>query len=370
MLKQKIIILIIIVMLFCYNFLIFSQPCPVPHIFSSGSVISASELNDNFSALCDRTLDSIVDVDAITDLTIGSILEWDGVNWSVANDLSWQRDMTLDGNLIVHGGTYILGGDGDVNDDGICNLTDSLLVYQYLSGLTDLTELQYLRADVNGDLRVTITDRDFIARYHVGLYTMDEIHHSVGKRIIDRTIGVTDTGNVGIGELEPQQKLDVAGTVRAQGLIIEGGSYTLGGNGDINNDGSTDNIDGLIVAEYVGGNRQLTPDEYSIADINGDGKVTMTDSLLINMIYVNLITIDEANHSVGKHMTDSAISIFEEGNVGIGILGPQRKLHVNDVMRLEPRDTEPAVPSAGDLYFDSTSNKLRCYDGSTWQDCF
>jgi hypothetical protein len=63
----------------------------------------------------------------------------------------------------------------------------------------------------------------------------------------------------------------------------------------------------------------------------------------------------------------SSIDISATGNVGIGTAAPQRKLHVMDVMRLEPAP-EPATPGKGDLYFDSTTNKLRCYDGTIWHD--
>jgi hypothetical protein len=57
------------------------------------------------------------------------------------------------------------------------------------------------------------------------------------------------------------------------------------------------------------------------------------------------------------------------GGFGIGIQ-PQRALHINDVMRLEPRNTAPSSPSKGDIYFDNTLNKLRVYDGTTWQNCW
>lgn len=59
-----------------------------------------------------------------------------------------------------------------------------------------------------------------------------------------------------------------------------------------------------------------------------------------------------------------------DGNVGIGVSNPQRKLHVNDVMRLEPRNTPPSNPAKGDMYFDGTLNKLRVYDGTVWQNCW
>jgi len=63
----------------------------------------------------------------------------------------------------------------------------------------------------------------------------------------------------------------------------------------------------------------------------------------------------------------NSVYISEEGNVGIGTSTPARKLHVSDVMRLEPTTT-PASPAKGDIYFDATSNKARCYDGTEWHD--
>jgi hypothetical protein len=32
--------------------------------------------------------------------------------------------------------------------------------------------------------------------------------------------------------------------------------------------------------------------------------------------------------------------------------------------------TAPASPIAGDIYFDSASAKLRCYDGTGWNNLF
>ena len=66
----------------------------------------------------------------------------------------------------------------------------------------------------------------------------------------------------------------------------------------------------------------------------------------------------------------SADFIVPSGNVGIGTSSPQRVLHINDVMRLEPRATAPSSPSEGDIYMDSSTHKLRVYDGTSWQDCW
>ena len=69
---------------------------------------------------------------------------------------------------------------------------------------------------------------------------------------------------------------------------------------------------------------------------------------------------------------DGGNSYFQNhgGNFGIGTSSPARTLHVNAVMRLEPIATAPTTPAKGDMYFDSTLNKLRVYDGATWQNCW
>lgn len=66
----------------------------------------------------------------------------------------------------------------------------------------------------------------------------------------------------------------------------------------------------------------------------------------------------------------STTLLVDETKVGIGTTTPARTLHVNDVMRLEPRATAPSSPSAGDMYFDSVVTKLMVYDGATWQACW
>ncbi len=52
------------------------------------------------------------------------------------------------------------------------------------------------------------------------------------------------------------------------------------------------------------------------------------------------------------------------GNVGIGTNTPEQKLHINDVMRLEPRATAPDNAQKGDIYFSSVHNTLMIYTGA------
>ena len=53
--------------------------------------------------------------------------------------------------------------------------------------------------------------------------------------------------------------------------------------------------------------------------------------------------------------------------VGVGTMSPQRNLHVNNVMRLEPRATAPSSPSKGDIYMDNSDNILKYFNGSSWE---
>ncbi len=64
------------------------------------------------------------------------------------------------------------------------------------------------------------------------------------------------------------------------------------------------------------------------------------------------------------------IVIDTSGNVGVSTASPARPLHVNDVMRIEPRSSAPSSASQGDIYMNSTTSKLMVYDGSTWQACW
>lgn len=54
---------------------------------------------------------------------------------------------------------------------------------------------------------------------------------------------------------------------------------------------------------------------------------------------------------------------------GLTVQGADGTVQVNELLSLPPR-AEPASGSAGDIYFDSTTSKLRCHDGTAWNDLF
>ncbi len=62
--------------------------------------------------------------------------------------------------------------DGDVNGDGVVNMSDGLLVMRHALGLINLTDEQLAHANVNGDDRVNTEDAVIINRIAMGLGTL------------------------------------------------------------------------------------------------------------------------------------------------------------------------------------------------------
>ncbi|MFH2144206.1 MAG: hypothetical protein ABIJ97_17395 [Bacteroidota bacterium] len=115
---------------------------------------------------------------------------------------------------------------------------------------------------------------------------------------------------------------------------------------------STDGKQGSIVfGDYSSGGTYMyanNPNQFKVRA--SGGYVFHCDPALneINTVYINPMT----------------------GDLGLGIEYPARKLHIKDVMRLEPRPLPPMPASAGDIYYNSLDNKLKVYNGTVWMDCY
>jgi hypothetical protein len=160
----------------------------------------------------------------------------------------------------------------------------------------------------------------------------------------DSSFVVTSAGNIGIGTDNPQLKLTVEGDI-----IANGGKY------------------------FVSGPMQSTFPSGVQGSLIYGSRAAGTQYPFLNSGNLILQSTSDVNRDI-LFVTGSApsikMNISSTGNVGIGTVNPQRTLHVNDVMRLEPRSTAPTSPGKGDMYFDGTINKLRVYDGTTWQNCW
>jgi hypothetical protein len=93
----------------------------------------------------------------------------------------------------------------------------------------------------------------------------------------------------------------------------------------------------------------------------GDTFYNTTDSALYVYDGTSWVPVDTNSYifTSGTSMTLGSNSITETNLKG--------KVNIDQVLHLKP-GTAPASPSEGDIYMDATSHKLRCWDGTSWQD--
>ncbi len=134
---------------------------------------------------------------------------------------------------------------------------------------------------------------------------------------------------------------------------------------------------------YIGIGSQTPPSPLTIVKSAPDAPISIrlqNWSGNASKIAADRGLVFSADHDNNSGNTQSFISFEVDANehmqipangiVAIGRSGPDVALHVKDILRLEPRSAEPVSPLQGTVYFDSSTAKLRCYDGSAWQNLF
>jgi hypothetical protein len=175
---------------------------------------------------------------------------------------------------------------------------------------------------------------------------------------------IDSSGNVGIGNTSPTSRLRIAqSSSTAYGLYSTTPFVGLTAGNTVN------------MAYFAGGRisdgLRIINYRNSAGSDNGNWQ---TESYTIERNVDNVapqaaVRFGEANLSIDVGGVER-FRINNAGDVGIGTTSPTRRLHVSDVMRLEPRATAPGSPNKGDIYFDSSDDKLKCYDGTAWQNLF
>jgi hypothetical protein len=158
---------------------------------------------------------------------------------------------------------------------------------------------------------------------------------------------VLKSGNLGIGEVAPTSRLHIKGS------------------------GSTSATTSLLVQNSAGTQLMSVRDD----GVNTMQKLVLTSSLRLT----NINTENDAYTSIYLNGSNGNAYFPQTITIGAGLLSPNAsaKLQVDSTTSgfLPPRMTTTqknaiASPAAGLVLYDSTTNKLCCYDGSTWNDLF
>jgi hypothetical protein len=249
---------------------------------------------------------------------------------------------------------------GDYDGDG----TDEIAIYRASSGLWANQNGARIYFGGAGDLPLGASDGDW---YRSG----------------DNLCAIA-AGNIGIGTGTPQEKLHIYNQASVPDIRLERGAGgetwdIVGATGVYLNIGYS----GLLLATMdPSGNVGIgTNAPAQLLHLAGSNPRILIEDNASASPEINFRTAYSANDwAIYMDVNTSELRFYESGdkvtiqpttgNVGIGIQPPMRKLHVNGLMRLEPLGADPVPASAGDLYFNGNTKKLRCHDGTTWQDCF
>jgi hypothetical protein len=160
----------------------------------------------------------------------------------------------------------------------------------------------------------------------VGTNTLNYVSKWDGSKLVTGTI--YDNGNIGIGTSTPLFKLDVMGNARFEG------SYP------------------------------------SIRLYGTETSTGLNSNFYMIQEYQKKFLIRHWASAPSPYSWKTRLTIDDTGDVGIGTISPQRDLHVDDTIRLEPRSSAPTSPAKGDIYFNGSTNKLMVYDGTAWKSCW
>jgi len=104
----------------------------------------------------------------------------------------WVQDIDASGEVEINQSIFVEGGSGDVDDNGDIDMTDISKVADHLSDSVILTQEEYMRADVDGDGRVTYDDLAMVLELYGQSVPVPVETHRSAERSIHNVAGAFD----------------------------------------------------------------------------------------------------------------------------------------------------------------------------------
>lgn len=104
--------------------------------------------------------------------------------------------------------------------------------------------------------------------------------------------------------------------------------------------------------------------------VSSNQNLNTTDDVVFNQVELNGGGISGERMLISCDDAGDATIDTQAGGSGTGTLQLiTQQFLISGPIRLQP-STTPSGPYAGMIYFDSSTNKLRCFDGTTWNNLF
>ncbi len=147
---------------------------------------------------------------------------------------------------------------------------------------------------------------------------------------------------------------------------INGGENTFIGKsaGNANTSGSYN----YFAGSYAGNSNTTGSQNIFIGNYAGASNTTGIQNIFIgkNAGYAET----NSNRLYIENSSATSVNALIYGEFDNDVLKLNATVNVRDALSLKPLDTAPANPEKGTMYFDNTTNKLRVWDGTAWQDCW
>ena len=242
---------------------------------------------------------------------------WTGSNGdtpelNVIISTSTAKDLTYTANWVLI---------GDINQDGTLNGQDIMMIRKYISGKETLSDIQKKIADADADGVIDSADVQVLTAYQAGGYNIElpytghtkykiemnldggdysgkirNAYYDIGDITLDKPTreGYVFIGWTGSNGDTPDLDVKIPEST-AKDLTYTANWALLG---DVNQDGTLNGKDVMMIARHVSGKEILSDIQMKIADVDADGVVDSADVQTINAYVIDNCKTDPEGYNI------------------------------------------------------------------------